>query len=270
MRPWNKGSFLNSANRQGPKKPSKLMKTLNWVTWGKRWQMLGQGVVSLQELRNSVDNFWFWKRRVVEACWGWPRDEFSGKHDVLWLEQHHFDGFNFRGLSHRMKTGQSRMTKHTQMLPTSTNHGAEKRTWWSMSFLASFHVFRWILKRSRCGRWEFEENWKTMSSRPRFPHFSMWKFYGNCVETSTFAKFSVQIWGCLSALAKGDTGKSTSNLKRHSMASMAHCFCKMILGSWLFAFAFSYSGSNKTHIKIESKMNRASINKLCMYTYIYM
>ena len=51
------------------------------------------------------------------------------------------------------KTGQSRMTKHAQMLPTFTNHGAEKRTWWSMSFLARFHVFRWT-RRSRCGRWE--------------------------------------------------------------------------------------------------------------------
>ena len=236
--------FLNSANRQGPQKPSKLMKTLNWVTWGKRWQMLGQGVVSLQELRNSVDNFWFWKRRVVEACWGWPRDEFSGKHDVLWLEQHHFDGFNFRGLSHRKqaRAGWQNMRRCYQHLPTTAQKSVPGGR---CPFLQASTFSAGLLDLAVVGE-----------SRLRFHHFSMWKLCGNCADLRL--SFST---------CKGRHRKSTSNLKRHSMA---HCSCKMILGSWLFVFAFSYSGSNKTHIKIESKMNRASINKLCMlYTYIY-
>lgn len=56
--------------------------------------------------------------------------------------------------------------------------GEEKRTWWSMSFLASFHVFR-----------------------------------------------------CLSALAKGDTGKSTSNLKRQ----IFYASITVLNGLFLFA-----------------------------------
>ena len=131
------------------------------------------------------------------------------------------------------------MTKHTQMLPTFT-HGAEKRTWWSMSFLASFHVFRWTL-RSRCGGFfNVETLWKLCRFEVVFQH-----------------------------LQRATQGKAQATWRGTVWPVWPVCFCKMILGSWLFVFAFSYYGPNKTHIKIESKMNRASINKLCVCVHIY-
>ena len=246
--------FLNSANRQGPQKPSKLMKTLNWVTWGKRWQMLGQGVVSLQELRNSVDNFWFWKRRVVEACWGWPRDEFSGKHDVLWLEQHHFDGFNFRGLSHRKqaRAGWQNIRRCYQHLPTTAQKSVPGGR---CPFLQASTFSAGLLDLAVVGE-----------SRLRFHHFSMWKLCGNCADLRL--SFSTCKGRHREKHKQPEEAQYGTLLLQNDSGKLTFCFCLLIFWVKQNAYQNWVEDEQGEHQQIMYAVY-IYICKYIIYIYIY-